>query len=404
MQQSTYTKPYYIFFLVMPAGISIGFMSVTLPWLLTHKGFSVAEAAAIVAIGISANLWRFFWGPIADLTLSLRKWYWIGISACTATLLLLCITPFTTKGAALLTVVVFISQVAATLVLLPVGGFMAHRIETSKKGRAGGWYQAGNLGGTGLGGGAGLWLATHYSVTIAGIVLCAISILFALMMLLIEDVQRNKEKSVAAELATMGKDVLSMLKIPVVLFVIIMICLPIGTGAAANLWSAIANDWKTDADTVALVTGILSGVVSAVGCVVGGYVADRFGNWVAYLGSGTICALVTIGMAVLPYQPYVYIAGVLAYAFGCGLINAAFSSVLLFATGKRHAATKYSMLSSLGNIPVVYMTAFNGWAHDMHSSKYMLVAEGVIGILFVALCIIALKRMQAKKLLLHAID
>ena len=138
--------------------------------------------------------------------------------------------------------------------------------------------------------------------------------------------------------------------------------------------------------------------------MVGGYVADRFGNWVAYLGSGTICALVTIGMAALPYQPYVYIAGVLAYAFGCGLINAAFSSVLLFATGKRHAATKYSMLSSLGNVPVVYMTAFNGWAHDQHSSKYMLIAEGAIGILFVALCIISLKRMQAKKLLLHAID
>ena len=47
----------------------------------------------------------------------------------------------------------FISQVAATFILLPVGSFMANRIEEGHKGRAAGWYQAGNLGGMGLGGG-----------------------------------------------------------------------------------------------------------------------------------------------------------------------------------------------------------------------------------------------------------
>ncbi|MBK8642726.1 MAG: hypothetical protein IPN15_11105 [Saprospiraceae bacterium] len=55
-------------------------------------------------------------------------------------------------------------------------------------------------------------------------------------------------------------------------------------GAAANLWSAIAEDWKTDVDTVVLVTGILSGLVSALGCVVGGFIADKWGVWMSYLG------------------------------------------------------------------------------------------------------------------------
>ncbi len=106
-------------------------------------------------------------------------------------------------------------------------------------------------------------------------------------------------------------------------------------------------DWKTNADTVALVTGLLSGLVSALGCMSGGFIADKWGNWVAYLGAGLICAFVTLIMAVSPLQPYVYIAGVLAYAFGLGLLNAAFSSVILFAIGKRNASTKYALLSSL---------------------------------------------------------
>ena len=238
---------------------------------------------------------------------------------------------------------------------------------------------------------------------IAVIVLCIISLITALVILLIKDVQHTKENTIQQEIVGMGKDIFAMLKVPVALFTILLIMMPIGTGAAANLWSAIARDWKTDADTVALVTGIMSGLLSAVGCVAGGYIVDRKGVWFAYLGSGSICALVTLTMAAMPYQPVVYIVGVLAYTFGIGLINAAFSSVILFAIGKKNAATKYSLLASPGNLPVVYMTAFNGWTHDLHSSKYMLAAEAALGITFVLISIVILHQMKAKKLLLQPI-
>ena len=206
------------------------------------------------------------------------------------------------------------------------------------------------------------------------------------------------------EIKGMGKDIFAMLKVPVALFAIILILMPIGTGALANLWSAIAQDWKTDANTVILVTGLLSGLVSAVGCVAGGFIADKWGVWVAYLGSGVLCALVTFIMAVLPLQPVVYIAGVLTYAFSMGMIYAAFTAVILFAIGKRNVATKFSLLASLGNLPVVYMTAIDGWAHDKYNSKYMLVAEAVVGILFVIIFFFILKRMMNKKLIPAAIE
>jgi hypothetical protein len=68
MRDRKSTHPFAFFFLVLPYGISSGFVSITLPFVLTRVGFSVALAASIVAIGVSANLWRFFWGPVADLT------------------------------------------------------------------------------------------------------------------------------------------------------------------------------------------------------------------------------------------------------------------------------------------------------------------------------------------------
>lgn len=399
MQPQQYTKPFYIFFLMMPQGISQGFVTVALPFLLTQKGFPVALTASIVAIGFSANVWRFVWGPVVDLSLSLHKWYWMSLLASVALLLLICFIPFTAKDTYLLSIIVFISQVAATITMLPVNGIMAKQIRENKKGAASGWFQAGSLAGTGLGGGAGLWLATHYSMALSGVTLSVVSVLFALFILLIKDIPHQKEKTILHEIKGMGKDLVAMIKLPVTLFAIILLAVPIGTGAMSNLWSAVAQDWKTDADTVVLVTGFLCGGISAVGCVAGGFIADRWGVWNAFLGSGTICALTTVLIAILPYQPAVYVSGVLIYGFCTGLMYAAFTAVIFFVIGKKNAATKYSLLASLGNLPVVYMTAFDGWTHDKYGSRFMLTAEALMGILFVIIFYLILKQLKRKKLI-----
>ena len=138
MRDPASTKPLTFFFLVLPHGISSGFVSITLPFVLTRDGFSVATAASIVAIGVSANLWRFLWGPVADLTLTARRWYLLGLGTSALTLLILSLMPLHKSEVGILMAVVFISQVAATLIVLPVGGLMAHTVADEAKGRAAG--------------------------------------------------------------------------------------------------------------------------------------------------------------------------------------------------------------------------------------------------------------------------
>lgn len=399
MEETKYTRPFNIFLLMMPAGISQGFVFVTLPYMLTHSGFTVAQAASIAAVGASASLFRFVLGPIVDVSLSLRKWYGLSLLATIISLLILSVTPLAISGAVFLTSLVFISQIAMNVMLLPIGAFMAKSIEESKKGKASGWYQAGSLTGTGLGGGAGLWLAEHFNSSIAGIVLTLGCLAFALVVLKIKDIDHQKGRTFASELTDLGKDLVSMIRIPVTLLVIFLILLPIGTGAMANLWSAIAADWNTDADTVALVTGILSGLISAFGCVAGGFLADKKGVWFAYLGSGIACAIVTLIAAILPMQPLSYVIGVSLYSFTTGMVYASFTAVLLYAIGKKNAATKFSLLGSVGNVSVVYMTAFNGRMHDQYNSKFMLTTEAAFGIVFVVIFYFILKRMQNRKLI-----
>src|SRR6267154_5124922 len=102
MRDRDSTHPFVFFFLVLPYGISSGFVSIALPFILTRVGFSVALAASIVAIGLSANLWRFLWGPVADLTLTARRWYLLGLGIAAGTLLLLGFIPFQQNAVRLL--------------------------------------------------------------------------------------------------------------------------------------------------------------------------------------------------------------------------------------------------------------------------------------------------------------
>ena len=53
---------------------------------------------------------------------------------------------------------------------------------------------------------------------------------------------------------------------------------PIGAGEMNNVWSAVAPDWSADANTVAIVTGVLNGMVNVFGCVAGGRALDHVGT------------------------------------------------------------------------------------------------------------------------------
>ena len=391
MRDRDSTRPFVFFFLVLPYGISSGFVSITLPFVLTRVGFSVALAASIVAIGVSANLWRFLWGPVADLTLTARRWYLLGLGTSAATLLLLAFLSLHQNAVAILMAVVFVSQVAGTLIVLPVGGLMAHTVAEGAKGRAAGWYQAGNLGGNGIGGGVGVWLASHFSKEIAGGGLVIAMFASAAAIYFVSDVRVVANETLGERMRILWRDILSMVRAAIPLFTIVLVCSPIGASAMNNLWSAVAPDWSATADQVALVSGVLNGVVSAIGCVIGGWVADRVGRWWSYFGSGILMALVAIIMAVAPRTPNAFTVSVLAYALTGGMAYTAFSAIVLLAIGRGAASTKYATLSSLGNLPVVYMTASDGWVHDRFGTAWMLHSEALTAIICIVIALAVLR-------------
>lgn len=388
------TKPFTLFFLLLPYGISTGFASITLPYFLTRTGFSVASAAAIVALGVSSNVWLFCWGPIVDLTLTPRRWYLLAVVVAAGTLFLLAIIPYQQNAIALLTTMVLISQIAVTFVVLPMGALMAYTVPDDAKGRAAGWYQAGNLGGNGIGGGLGVWLGVHFSREIAGATLALAMIAAAVAIYFAADFRITAGFGFRERMRLTWRDVLAMVRSAIPLLTMILITSPIGAGAMNNLWSAVASDWHAGANMVALVTGVLNGIVCALGCLLGGWVADRFGRWWSYFTFGCALAATAIIMAFAPWKPNSFTVGVLVYAFFVGTNYAAYSALVVHAIGRGVASTKYALCQSLGNIPVAYMTAFNGWVHDRFGGVWMFNAEALLAFIFISGGLFALQRIR----------
>jgi predicted MFS family arabinose efflux permease len=180
-------------------------------------------------------------------------------------------------------------------------------------------------------------------------------------------------------LVGVGKDIWHLAQSKPGLLALILCFLPIGSGAASGLWSAVAGDWQASANTVALATGVVSGVITAGGCLIGGWICDRMDRKNAYMLFGVAQGLAAVAMALLPHSEFWYIVMTSVYSLVTGLTYAGFTAFVLEAMGLGAAATKFSLYASLSNAPIAYMTSVDGWAHGRFGASGMLYAEAIAG-------------------------
>ena len=372
-----YAHPSVFMFLITPFGAMSGYLSVAVAFLLAKNGITVEEIAALVALSVVPHTWKFAWAPIVDTTLTRKAWYAIGSVLSAVGIFAVGALPPTHASLRLLSTTVLVSNVGATFLAMSVEGLMAYGTADSEKGRASGWFQAGNLGGAGLGGGLGLWLAQHtHAAVLPGAIIGGLCLLCGIALWFVaEPAPEHREGSLAQGLALVAKDLWSVARSRTGFLALVLCFVPIGSGAAGGLWSAVADDWSASANTVALVTGVLGGIVSAVGCIAGGWLCDRMDRKTAYAAYGVLQAVCAVAMALAPGTETVYVGFTLAYAFITGLTYAGFSSVVLETIGMGAAATKYSVFASLSNTPIWYMTMVDGWAHTRWGPAGMLLTE-----------------------------
>ncbi len=374
--------------LIAPFGVIGGFAGVVLAFMATKRGLTVEEGASLVAIGMLPHTWKFAWAPVADMTFSRRGWYLGSVVLCIAGLVAMAAVPLGPDTLQLMRGIIFLTNLASTTLGMAVEGLMTHHTPPEGRGRAGGWFQAGNLGGSGIGGGAGLWLASNLPAPwMGGAVLAGLLALCAAPLAWVPDVQRDPHgdgilAAVKGTFVDLKNLVLSRDG-----FLAALICfLPIGTGAATGVMAQaeVAARWGAGEAEVGMVNGVASGFIAAFGCLVGGEICRRVRPRLAYAGIGALMALVALTMALAPLTPQVFIAGGLTYALVTGLAYAAFTGLVLETISGGGAATKYNIFAALSNTPIAYMGMVLASAVTAWGASGMLYLEAGVGLLGIA--------------------
>ncbi|MEZ4855908.1 MAG: MFS transporter [Gelidibacter sp.] len=391
--------PFLFTILILPMGVSGGFVSVTLGYLLSEAGVSVEKIAALVGATLLPHVFKFIWAPLVDTTLSFKKWYWIASSISGFGIFAIGIFPLNASSLPYLTALVLVSQFAITFLCMATEGLMAYDVPLALKGRAGGFFQAGNLGGVGLGGGVGLFLAERLSAPwMVSATLGLICFACCLALFFFKDPKITiKAEQLRKTYENLFKDVWNTIRSKSGLLALMLCFLTLGTGAAGNLWSSVAKDWHASADIVALVTGIFSGLISAVGCMLGGYICDRMNSRNAYLLFGLMGAACVLGMAYAPRTELMFVVWTSLYAMTTGLSYAGFTAFVLEAIGKGAAATKYNIFAALSNSPIYLMTYVAGVAYTSLGTREMLITEAAFAVGAVVLFLVVQKVMYGHK-------
>jgi len=406
--------PWIFMVLIVPFGLVGGFLGVALAYELKQAGISAAAIAGLIALSYVPNTWKFLWAPLVDLSWTRRHWY---LASTLVTGLGMVAMAWFSRDAlhwGALTVVMLITNITSTVSGMSVDSLMAHSTADEEKGRAAGWFQAGNLGGGALGGGLALWLVQDWQVSVlaSGWVMAALCVLSCVPLLILPEPAKTPHESRAAHASVLARfkgvlwglwgDLWSVLSSRAGLLALIVCFLPIGSGAVSGLWSVMADDWHASANTVALVNGGLGGLASAAGCLLGGWVCDRLERKTAYCLFGLLQVVLAVVMALAPKSELSFIVLASAYNVAVGMAYAGFSALVLEVIGRGAAATKYNIMASLSNVPIGYMTWVDGQAYERWGMSAMLNVEAGIGVLgllvFGAALLVVRSRSQTKAL------
>lgn len=390
--------PAVFFALILPYGASFGYVSVAFPYIATHTGGLTAEqAGTLVAAAFGPHAIKFLWAPVVDATLTKKAWYLIALALVIAGTIVSASVPIDVARLPLLTSVIVASQVGLTLLNMACESFLAHGVPPAEKGRAAGWYQAGLAVGVGCGGGAALWLSQQVSAGwMVGAIVGGCMLACALPLLGLRE-PPTMGHTLGASMRALGQDLKAIALSRAGILGVIICLSPIGAGAASNYFGPNADAWGASANLVALVTGVLGGLVMAGGALAGGRLSDRIGRRYGYAVGGGLTALTGVTMAVAPHTPEAYVVFTLAYSFFNGVAAAGFTGLVLETIGGGAVATKYNIFASLANVGISYTTRLDGKAQTRWGADGMFYADAALTFLGIGVLIVATAMLRPRR-------
>lgn len=348
-------------------------------YLLSVQGVGSGTQSHLIGLLSLPTSLYFLWSPITDFFVRRRTWL-IGGGLLAAVLMLLGFRQ-PELSSSIAVALMLASACCSQLVVSSCGGIMGALYDERTRRRAAAFYQAGSMGLGAL----SAWVLVYFSSRVSRdtLGLIAATLIGAPALAAFTAPRQDEVRGVAFS-ETM-REVWSDFRATFfrwdALPYIACMIFPMGSGSAVALLPGVARQYGVDGDHVAWINGLLGGGLLAAGSVTVSFIRTPMKQPVLYMVV-TLVNCACLGILWLgPMGPATYYAGVLLYLFTVGCCYAMFTAVVLEFLGDsgKSGCARYSIINSLGNIPVLYMLQVDGWGGDHWGGAGVAGAEAVVG-------------------------
>lgn len=347
---------------------------------MVGQGFSAATLTTVLFTVVSVYYWRVLAAPLIDLTLSLRRWYYVGLALAIAAIIPIFFMRLIPEHSDFITILFGVFQFGTLLAAGAAMGFMSRGVSADKVGKAAGWYLAGIQIGQGIA--ALIPFDFQKSVSWQFIAIGEL----ALMLTAISGVFLSRVDLLAVKppiqvtIASAVTDGKACFRSSRGIFISLMALSPIGVGAAYVGWPQGIAQYGVTEDRIRLIIGPIGTLATIAGLIAGGWASDKFGRWKTWLWSAALLAGMALLLALCPQITSLFVAGMLVYTFVAASCTAAFWAIIVAAVGPRLSITKITLLTMLMGVAVYYMRYFDGLMCDDLSFRFMLIGEALLSL------------------------
>jgi PAT family beta-lactamase induction signal transducer AmpG len=414
------------FLLYVSEGLPLGFTATVIATQMRREGLDPEVIGAY--IGSLYLPWAFKWvlGPVVDTVTSIRfgrRRTWIVGAQLAMMLALLAAWPIDfTTSLALFTGVIFLHNVCAAAQDVAIDALAVQTLPEDERGTANGFMFAGQSVGQALGGSGVLLLTAFlptggtYLVVTAALAAILIGVSWRLReapVRLGADAPGSTWRQIAGELGGFARSATrAFLASRAALLAVPFAALPLGAYALSlSLQSNLAVELGlADAEIGSL--GLWSSILSACGCVLGGWLSDRFGRrrmlalFVALTAGPALWLAGVMAQAghVAPIDPTTAVASAdaalvrtfwsacLLHSFVQGLTYGSSTALFMDVTTPAVAATQFTAYMALGNLVTSYTATWQGYSLTLWGYPTTLVLDALIGLL----CLLLLPWLRAE--------
>jgi MFS family permease len=379
--------PWVFVLMPLPYGIFLGYLQTPLPYLLRQMGYAVDRIGSIEALVFLPMALYFLWSPVVDFWM--RRRTWMVLFAAISGAMLFGAVLLLPRHPELATTLLFVGFCVNLTTTAAGGGILAKTQNELGKAQGAAWMQGGMLAASALGGAMLLYLSKRLPLPAAGTIAALMVALPAAIALTIrEPAPETSAAEFLKTCATMGREIKETLFSWKSLPGILLLISPVGSGSAQSLFAAMAKDYSVGEHGVMLLNGLLGGVLTMLGAFAAVVVPAHWDRRLAYGAAGLACSLSGVYLALAPMRPFEYFLGVGFYMLTTGMCYAFFLGVVMVTMGEagKSASSRYTILVSLGNLPVVYMTKVEGWGFSLLGPRGV-PAFDAAGNLIVACCV-----------------